>query len=189
MTEFNAVEIAPCIYEYKNAFENSEEIVKKAVTEREDQWDFAKMYDQNGSQFLGITERNTQSINLDPYYSNDVFWWLVSQKIWQYGDHYAKKNSISFAHMEDPQLLYYGTGEGHYGAHVDSSKAAPRIFSCLVYLNDVEEGGETYFPNFNISVKPEKGKVVLFPANYAYVHEARVPISNQKFVLVTWFRE
>ena len=32
-----------------------------------------------------------------------------------------------------------------------------------MYLNDVDKGGETYFPLLNISVKPKKGTAILWP--------------------------
>ena len=51
-----------------------------------------------------------------------------------------------------------------------------------MYLNDVDVGGETEFPDWNIAVKPEKGKVLLFPCNYLFKHKGNVPISNEKYV-------
>ena len=36
------------------------------------------------------------------------------------------------------------------------------MVTALAYLNDVEEGGETDFPEINVSVKPNKGDVVVF---------------------------
>ena len=35
-----------------------------------------------------------------------------------------------------------------------------------MYLNDVEEGGETYFPKLNLSVHPRKGMAVYFEYFY-----------------------
>ena len=51
-----------------------------------------------------------------------------------------------------------------------------------MYLNDVDVGGETEFPDWNIAVKPEKGKVLLFPCNYLFKHKGNVPISNEKYI-------
>ncbi|ETO25077.1 hypothetical protein RFI_12067 [Reticulomyxa filosa] len=39
----------------------------------------------------------------------------------------------------------------------------PRILTFFIYLNDVEEGGETAFPHLSLSVKPKKGKAILWP--------------------------
>ena len=35
-------------------------------------------------------------------------------------------------------------------------RANNRISTLVMYLNDVEEGGETYFPKLNLSVHPRK---------------------------------
>ena len=59
--------------------------------------------------------------------------------------------------------------------------------SAILYLNDVTEGGETWFDKFGLSVKPEKGKLILFPSNYAYTHQALPPVNEKKYVVVTWF--
>ena len=97
------------------------------------------------------------------------------------------QNDAPFSNMEYLQLLHYSTGEGFYKPHADSGPGAQRIFSALLYLNDVEEGGETYFEKFDVKIKPKAGRLALFPSNYVYGHEARPPKSNDKFVIVTWF--
>ena len=37
-----------------------------------------------------------------------------------------------------------------------------RVITVLAYLNDVEQGGATDFPEVGVSVKPNKGDVVVF---------------------------
>jgi prolyl 4-hydroxylase len=37
--------------------------------------------------------------------------------------------------------------------------AGHRIYTMFLYFSDVEEGGETDFPDLGISVRPKKGKV------------------------------
>ncbi len=32
----------------------------------------------------------------------------------------------------------------------------------IIYLSEVEEGGETVFPKLNLTIKPEKGDALLF---------------------------
>ena len=90
---------------------------------------------------------------------------------------------------ESVNLLRYQPGET-YTAHVDSRWNAYRVVSALVYLNPREyEGGQTRFSEFDIEVKPDGPAVVLFPSNYAYIHEARPVISGTKYVLVSWISD
>ena len=89
--------------------------------------------------------------------------------------------------MESVQLLHYKEGTGFYKSHWDAGPGMHRVFSALLYLNDVEDGGETYFTKFNKSIEPKAGRLALFPANYVFEHEARTPTKGSKFVAVTWF--
>lgn len=52
-----------------------------------------------------------------------------------------------------------------------------RPFVCLVYLNDDFEGGELVFPTHKQTIKPEQGKMVMFPASWMYPHFV-LPIGN-----------
>jgi prolyl 4-hydroxylase len=48
-----------------------------------------------------------------------------------------------------------------------------RILTFFMYLNDVEEGGETDFPQLGITVKPKKGQALLWPNVYMRNPDAR----------------
>jgi len=70
--------------------------------------------------------------------------------------------------MEHYQLLHYEIGQ-EYKEHHDFiydqaiMSQGPRQFTFFLYLNDVEEGGETEFINLGIKVKPKRGRAVLWP--------------------------
>lgn len=131
--------------------------------------------------------RTSDVLFLDIAYYSPVEWHTIAHTIWKYGLWYAKSYDIEFSRMETPQLLHYTEKSGFYKSHHDDGPGMHRIFSALLYLNDVEEGGETYFTNFDISIQPKAGRLALFPANYVYEHEARIPMAGSKFVVVTWF--
>ncbi|MGD2137773.1 MAG: 2OG-Fe(II) oxygenase, partial [Gammaproteobacteria bacterium] len=59
----------------------------------------------------------------------------------------------------------------------------------LLYLNSVAEGGETLFFHQNVAVKPEAGKLVIFPAGFTHVHKGQRPISNDKYIINGWIVE
>ena len=92
------------------------------------------------------------------------------------------------------QMQKYTKNEGRYIFHHDFSvefkrrdegnQIGYRTLTFLFYLNDVEEGGETTFPEFK--VKPKKGSLLLFPATWNYVHSANIPKSNDKYIITGW---
>jgi prolyl 4-hydroxylase len=65
-------------------------------------------------------------------------------------------------HFEPLQLLRYGKGEYFYEHYDATLTGYDRIYTILIYLNNGYKGGITHFNNLNISIKPEKGKAVLF---------------------------
>jgi len=70
-----------------------------------------------------------------------------------------------------------------------------RTWTTMIYLNDVEEGGETYFKYLNLKIKPKKGLLIGwnnlyingFP-NYKTMHEALPPIKGSKYIITKWWR-
>ena len=86
------------------------------------------------------------------------------------------------------QLQKYKKEQQYYKWHQDGGLKEGchqhRIITYLWYLNDVTEGGETYF--FHGKVKPKKGRLVLFPACWNYNHKGETPISNDKYIITGW---
>jgi hypothetical protein len=93
-------------------------------------------------------------------------------------------------HIQNFMIQKYKKCEGKYVYHNDFSadyeNKCYRIITFIWYLNDVTEGGETEFWG-NYTVKPEKGKLVLFPASWCYPHRGKMPISNDKYIITNWF--
>jgi len=75
---------------------------------------------------------------------------------------------------------------GHYDWHHDYSidRQGTRLLTFMWYLNEVELGGETEF--LNSRIRPETGKLVIFPAGWQYLHRALPPISNPKWICTGW---
>lgn len=85
-------------------------------------------------------------------------------------------------------------GKEAYHNHCLSS--GQRTWTFMIYLNDVEEGGETDFPNIQKTFQPIKGTAVVWKnsdgtgtENPAALH-AGLPVKKGKKVIITkWFRE
>ena len=93
-----------------------------------------------------------------------------------------------FTH-EDYRIKRYSPERNHvFGDHLDiaNSKTAMRFMVLIWYLNDVQEGGETHFREFDVSVKPVKGRLLMFPPFWMYMHAGLQPISGQKYIVGTF---
>lgn len=69
--------------------------------------------------------------------------------------------------------------------HFDSTK--PNDIATLIYLNDDYAGGDIYFPDHDISIKPEAGDLICFPDNPDFVHGVMPIISGTRYTTPRWF--
>lgn len=118
----------------------------------------------------------------------------------------AKLMNSPVEHGEGLQVLNYKVG-GEYRTHVDYfSRAAEgekhhlrggqRVSTLVIYLNDVEEGGETTFPEIQLSVTPNKGSAVYFEYTNSLgqsdpmtLHAGAPVIRGEKWIATKWVRE
>ena len=79
--------------------------------------------------------------------------------------------------------------QGYHVWHVEHGEGREnekRILVYTIYLNDVEDGGETEFLYQSQRVKPVKGRIVIWPAGFPYVHRGNPPLSGEKYILTSW---
>ena len=78
---------------------------------------------------------------------------------------------------------------GHFGnihSERTSINTLHRLFAFMTYLNDVEDGGETKFSHYNISIKPEIGKTIIWPAEWTHAHTGEILNSGKKYIITGW---
>lgn len=108
--------------------------------------------------------------------------------------------NVPIEHGEGLQILKYTVGQeykAHYDFFAENSAAANnnRMSTLVMYLNHVEEGGETFFPKLNLSVSPKKGMAVYFEyfyqdasLNKLTLHGSSPVIKGEKWVATQWMR-
>ena len=82
----------------------------------------------------------------------------------------------------DNDYFHWHTDNGGFGSITSSNRA----LVCMFYLNDVKKGGTTDFLHQNVSLKPTKGSLVIFPANWMYIHRGTPPIDSEKWIMNFW---
>lgn len=117
---------------------------------------------------------------------------------------------LPVSHSEPLVLLHY-QGEEEFKPHFDgystdgdpqileklAEKGGQRLFSTMIYLNDVPSGGETAFDQLGISVVPRRGRLVIFANTLAGTNamtvlsrHAGVPVQQgEKWAAISWWHE
>jgi len=85
---------------------------------------------------------------------------------------------------EKTHIAKFVEGKGMH-EHFDVSR--PNDIATLVYLNNDYDGGDIYFPKYEMSFKPEPGDLLCFPDNPSFVHGVKPITKGTRFTLPRWF--
>ena len=79
-------------------------------------------------------------------------------------------------------------GEGYHAWHSEDSarEVGHRFLTFVLYLNDIEEGGETEFLYYSKRVKPKAGTLILWPAGFTHTHRGNPPLKDTKYIMTGW---
>jgi prolyl 4-hydroxylase len=118
----------------------------------------------------------------------------------------AALTGLPISHGEPLQLLHYPAG-GEYEPHHDYfdpasgmgrllNQGGQRVATLVICLREPEEGGDTYFPELELSVRPRKGCGVYFEYCNARgeldarcLHAGTPVIRGDKWIATKWFRQ
>lgn len=78
--------------------------------------------------------------------------------------------------------------QGYHVWHFEDASRIQRdrLLTFIVYLNDVEEGGETEFLYLSKRIKPVTGRVVLWPSGFTHTHRGNPPLKDTKYIITGW---
>ena len=87
---------------------------------------------------------------------------------------------------------YLNNNYDRFDPHVDvmNQETSRRFLAFFIYLNDVDEGGETEFISINkpgtyipLKITPRRGRLLMFPPQWMYYHAGLKPVSNSKYLI------
>ena len=176
------------IYEKKDSIpaEACAEIIRRFETMKDDQYEGR----------IGQTAGKDQGIKktTDLVVSGKEHWQDVDKGLFYSLGVALKEFRETFPYFKGPfkdmgyNLQRYNPGE-YYHWHIDggSHDFSQRQLVALWYLNDVPgPGGETEFLFQDVKIKPEKGKLVLFPPFWTHEHRAVTLNEGVKYIATTW---
>ena len=98
------------------------------------------------------------------------------------------KNLVKEMHIGKFNIQRYTPG-GHFAkVHTERSSIASshRLFAWMTYLNNVDDGGTTHFSHYDIDIKPETGKTLIWPAEWTHAHRGSVLNGGEKYIITGW---
>jgi hypothetical protein len=83
------------------------------------------------------------------------------------------------------KIQHYKKDEGYFKWHFDAlgPSAWERQMAMIIYLNSVEQGGETAFHRQGMKVKPVAGDALFFPTFWTHMHCGEIPRSEDKYII------
>jgi hypothetical protein len=87
---------------------------------------------------------------------------------------YEKTGNSKLDYISKNYFLRKYHAGGMIGPHIDKNADNPlntMDWSVLFYLNDDYEGGELFFPDLDITIKPSAGSAIFFPCTTVHVAE------------------
>ena len=116
---------------------------------------------------------------------NKIFW---QQCYLEYSKKYSILSKLGKHNIIDVKIQKTKVGEGFHEWHVEQADipSRNRVMAFMLYLNNVEQGGETEFLYQIKRIKPEADKLLIWPAGYTHVHRGNPPLSNDKYILTGW---
>tara|TARA_B100000427_G_C15479112_1_gene582103 strand:- start:92 stop:745 length:654 start_codon:yes stop_codon:yes gene_type:complete len=109
---------------------------------------------------------------------------ITEHYVWRYPQLLTQNmmsTAIKFQHTPE--------GGGYHVWHYESMGLdhSPRVLVWMIYLNDVEDGGETEFYDQKRRIKPTRGTVLMWPAGFTHVHKGNTVLSGDKYILTGWY--
>lgn len=167
------------------------ELIAKADEQVELQKHNAHNYSEGGNQFphgkLGRDDWQLYMPQVLPSYyetiQNAIFDALEEYK--------TKVTSVSgirlVSHLCKLQKTPIGGGFSVWHTEHGAGLSSLRSLVWTIYLNTIENGGETEFLYQAIKSKPVQGKLCIFPASITHPHRGNPPYDKTKYICTGWF--
>lgn len=117
---------------------------------------------------------------------------LFGKKFWPcyeaYVDYFSSIRTATKHGMLYLRIQKTLPGQGFHQWHFEngSAETSRRLVTFMLFLNDVEEGGETEFLYYHKRVKAKAGTMLIWPSGYPHTHRGNTPLSGEKYIITGW---
>ena len=146
---------------------------------------------------IGTNERLDEGIYVDEMdtltdignsdFISDINGYL-NEAVQEYTSHFAAIGTMHLRSTRQKLQKTKPSGGYHLWHHEQATAdSSERVLVWSIYLNDVEEGGETEFLYQSKRIKARKGKILIFPASFTHTHRGNPPLLDDKYILTGWW--
>lgn len=137
--------------------------------------------------------RQSKCVNYDPStypVEHQEILAFIQESLEAYLTALPEANSFpEFTIREQYSIHKYEPGDAYHAVHSDYSPLgmlATRHLSFLLYLNSVEDGGETEFVQQGVLVRPVEGRLLIFPSGWTHAHRS-LTATTDRWVMNGWW--
>ena len=169
-----------------------EEMCDKLINKFEEYKDYSPGSIRQGrDQYFGNLGRNDEQVflnHIDSVLFNELSDYLNEAAL-LYVQEFDVLNGTDLVN-HDIKLQRTPVGGGYSAWHCEAFDFINngRVFTWILYLNSLPEGeGETEFFYQHKRIRPEKGTIVIFPAQYTHTHRGNPPLTTPKYIATGWY--
>ena len=176
--------LAPAMYLYENAVDFTKTIVDLSVSDVRN-W---SIRNQDAVEW----KMGDKIVGYDEYpvsfsFSVNENFLLLAKRIFDCASDYARKNLTTIDGFDSCVIRKYTSDPGFLELESSDVENVSRKLTAILFLNSVDDGGHLTFKNFDASVSPHQGSVVVFPASFAYSFKINRPRGSENLVVVSHF--
>ena len=103
---------------------------------------------------------------------------------------FLKHKFFNRTHIGNFNVQKYNPGDHFSNLHSErvSLDSLHRLFAWMTYLNNVDDVATTNFEYYDIKVKPEIGKTLIWPSEWTHAHTGSILKSGTKYIITGWIQ-
>lgn len=146
-----------------------------------------KKTDKDGGVYFLTDDDNIQRTHLNVPILQE-FHRASSDCVGHYIDHYGILKEVGQMSMNySVQLQKTPKSGGYHIWHCEHGKEViNRVLFVQLYLNDINDGGETEFLYQSKRINAVQGRMLICPAGFTHTHRGNPPLKGNKFTINSW---
>lgn len=151
------------------------------------------VYSNSNTLDIDTSAKNSTDLTVDFNKMNDSCLFEMHHHLCEQIKTYKKKfsflNELSNWKLDEKfNIIRYNPQEAFYALHCEHGPGicSTRIMAWMIYLNNVKNSGETYFPYQRKRFKPRQGDILIWPAFWTHPHQGIPSKTEIKYIATGW---